>query len=177
MTRDIPPIKAGPLDLLPASVQHLDALLGAADTFEREFGVSVAPAYLDSPNVLAICREALVLDPSRLAWWCHLAILRRERRLVGFGGYKGVPTHGAVEIGYQIAPAFRGRGLATAFASGLVANAWREPTVRTIIAHTAPESSASTHILTKLGFTCVGDAEDARFPGGQAWLWELARTD
>ena len=45
----------------------------------------------------------------------HLMELRDRLiySLIGLGGFKGAPDHGQVEIGYEIAPGYRLRGLAT----------------------------------------------------------------
>jgi RimJ/RimL family protein N-acetyltransferase len=75
--------------------------------------------------------------------------------LVGNGGYKGPPDDGAVEIGYEIAPAFRGRGLATEAARALVAHALARPEVRLVRAHTLPEENPSTSVLRKIGMRFV----------------------
>ena len=125
-------IAAGPLDLLAATADQMAALMASPAGFTERYGLAVAAGFLEpaeAATILGVCREALLLDPARLLWWSRLAILRDERLLVGFGGYKGLPRDGLVEIGYQIAPAWRGRGLATAMARGLVTHAWRTPRV------------------------------------------------
>ena len=59
------------------------------------------------------------------------------RTLVGWGGFKGPPdADGAVEIGYAVAPAWEGRGVATAAVAELLREAWAAPGVRRVLAHT-----------------------------------------
>ena len=45
-------------------------------------------------------------------WGTRLFILEDPRTLVGWGGFKGPPADGVVEVGYAVAPDFRGRGIA-----------------------------------------------------------------
>jgi hypothetical protein len=44
--------------------------------------------------------------------------------------------------------------------------------VTTVLAHTLPEESASTAVLTKCGFVHTGDAHDP--DEGTVWRWERA---
>ncbi len=45
------------------------------------------------------------------------------RRLVGSGGFASPPVERTVEIGYEVAPEFRGHGFGTAAARALVERA------------------------------------------------------
>ena len=76
-----------------------------------------------------------------------------------------------VEIGYEIAPAYRGRGLATAAARALVAKAFGEGGAHTVIAHTAEQEGPSASLLARLEFRCLGQVFDAE--DGTLVRWEL----
>ncbi len=52
----------------------------------------------------------------------------------------------------------------------LVGMASQEPRVQRIRAHTLPEPSASTAVLTKAGFERIGTVEDPE--DGTVWRWE-----
>lgn len=65
-----------------------------------------------------------------------------------------------VEIGYAIAPGWEGRGLATAAVRGLVREAFDEPDVKTVLAHTLAEPGASGRVLEKAGFAHAGEVPD-----------------
>jgi [ribosomal protein S5]-alanine N-acetyltransferase len=94
------------------------------------------------------------------------------RRLVGPGGYVGPPVDATVEIGYEIAPAFRGRGLATAAAQALIDKAGEQ--VATVLAHTAAAENASTGVLRRLGFRLIREVPDDEL--GITWRWELTTS-
>ncbi len=104
-------------------------------------------------------------------WSTHLFVHRIDHAVVGIGGFTGPPEQGAVEIGYSVAPGYRGAGLATAAARRLVSAAEESGDVRLVVAHTLAAPGPSTAILRRLGFVHVGEAVD---PGeGPVWRWEL----
>lgn len=90
---------------------------------------------------------------------------------IGSGGYTGPPSDRTVEIGYEVAPAFRGRGLGAAAARALVERAFDGDEVDQVIARTLPGPNASTGVLESLGFRRVGE-RTTRTPessGGGPW--------
>ena len=54
-----------------------------------------------------------------MEWWAYLPVLKKTKTLLGSCGYKGDPKNGMVEIGYEVAEAYRGWGLATEMAKGI----------------------------------------------------------
>jgi [ribosomal protein S5]-alanine N-acetyltransferase len=69
-----------------------------------------------------------------------------------------------VEVGYRVAAAWWGRGIATEMASALVGVA-RDPLGLTeIVAFTLPYNLASRRVMEKVGFTYERDFEWARLP-------------
>ena len=106
--------------------------------------------------------------------WTHgFAIVERESGCaVGSCAFKGPPDDdGIVEIAYEIHEARRGRGYATEAAAALVKFA-REAGARRVIAHTLPETNASTSVLRACGFKHAGTVDDPE--DGTIWRWELA---
>lgn len=98
----------------------------------------------------------------------------RPRRLVGNGGFVARPdTNGEVEIGYEIAPAFRCRGLATAAARALLAHAFADGEVTAVVAHTLAEPGPSDAVLRKIGMSKVGESIDTEV--GVIWRWAIPR--
>ncbi len=91
--------------------------------------------------------------------------------IIGFGGYKGPPdADGMVEIAYGVVPAYEGRGYATEAAQALVTYAFGSGRVRAVRAHMLPEANASTNVLRKCGFACLGEVIDPE--DGLVWRWE-----
>ncbi|HSJ65279.1 MAG TPA: GNAT family N-acetyltransferase [Gemmatimonadaceae bacterium] len=107
-----------------------------------------------------------------LHWGGYFAVDHETREVVGSCAFKTAPSgDGAVEIAYFTYPGFEGRGYATQMARRLVELASRSATVRRVIAHTLPETNASTRVLEKVGMTCVGEVMDP--DDGRVWRWEL----
>ena len=122
-----------------------------------------------SPEWLARVKASSDADP-----WLHgFAIVHRESgKIVGSCGYKGPPGSDAVvEIAYGVAPAYQGLGYATEAAQALVSYAFQSGRVRLVCAHTLPHENASTRVLTKCRFSCVGEVIDPE--DGLVWRWEL----
>mgnify|MGYP005753542213 FL=1 len=126
-------------------------------------------------------KDALLYSLQKLAeseeeknWWTYFPIFKEENKLIGSGGYKGKPSKdGTVEIGYEIAPAYRNRGLATEMTQGLVTNAFKNEKVRSIIAHTLGHENPSTKVLHKNGFKRTKEFRDQY--DNLIWKWELDR--
>ncbi len=158
------------LAVIPASTAHLQALMRADATFEREFGMRVPAGLIGFEGMLEHAVAVLEggVEPR---WSTHLFVHRVERVVVGIGGFTGPPEQGAVEIGYSIAPEYRGAGFATAAAGRLVAAAERSGQVRLVVAHTLAAPGPSTAVLRRLGFVHVGEAVDPE--EGAVWRWEL----
>ena len=102
-------------------------------------------------------------DVRFLEWSPHAVVL--EGRMVGHAGYHGPPgvnaknNPDAVEIGYTIEPAFRGRGYATDAAGQLIRRA-RERGIHQVVASASPTNEPSLAVIRKLGFVHTGEAMD-----------------
>ena len=122
-----------------------------------------------SPEWLARARAATAADP-----WIHgFNVVQRESgATVGSCGFKGPPSvEGIVEIAYGVNPSYQGRGYATEVAQALADYAFRSGRVSLVCAHTLPHENASTRVLTKCEFECVGEVIDPE--DGLVWRWEL----
>lgn len=156
--------------LVPASIPLLTALNDDPDRFATLIG-SPAPAGWPEfgeavPFTLAHLREA---PESAHRWSMHFFLDDDTGRLVGSGGYVAPPADRTVEIGYEVAPEFRGRRFGTAAARALMAQAVAGGEVDHVVAHTLPGPNPSTGVLTSLGFAHVGEAEDPE--EGTVWQW------
>jgi len=155
--------------LFPVTLPIAEALVAGDDVFTARYGMPVAPGYLDAPEVLPAVRDALAAG-AEPEWGSHLIVHRETITVVGFGGYKGEPVDGEVEIGYSIAPDHRRRGHATAAVAQLVAGAAARGIER-VSAHTLAEENPSTRILTRAGFVMTEAVPDEEL--GTVWRWEL----
>jgi ribosomal-protein-alanine N-acetyltransferase len=85
--------------------------------------------------------------------------------LVGVGGYKGGPdAAGVVEIGYGIVPEARRRGFASEAVRGMLAQAFADARVNTVVAHTLSELTPSLGVLRVTGFVLDGPGNDPHEP-------------
>ncbi|GJD90551.1 MULTISPECIES: GNAT family N-acetyltransferase [Methylobacterium] len=96
---------------------------------------------------------------------------RADRALVGVVGAH-LRGEGAVEIGYWIGGAARGRGFGAEAVSGILGLLKGRFPHRTIVAECRPANTASWGLLTKLGFRDTGD--DGHRPGRRVMVWGQA---
>ena len=150
----------------------LEALAEGDEAFTERFGVAVAEGWVGFPEALAFAIDGVRAEPDN-AWGSHLFFDAADDALVGFGGYKGAPNNGEVEVGYAIAPARQGRGLATAVVAILVERA-RAAGVSVVSAHTLAEENVSVAVLRRSGFTRGAEIVDP--DEGVIWRWELPLT-
>ncbi|HZE71956.1 MAG TPA: GNAT family N-acetyltransferase [Pyrinomonadaceae bacterium] len=166
------------LRLVPCELIHFEAILENEKNLESLLDVTLADEWLGFPAAQEAMRpsyEFLKANPSALGWWTYLFVFKPEFKLIGLGGFKGRPTNeGVAEIGYALAPGYRGKGLATEAAAGLIDYAFVDPLVVEMRAHTLPERNASTRVLERVGMKYVGSLQDPT--DGEVWRWSLERA-
>jgi ribosomal-protein-alanine N-acetyltransferase len=132
---------------------------------------------LGRPDVAAlklladVCTDVLKMYPAegpQLPWVGYLA--GESGVFAGTCAFKTPPNEDGVEIAYFTFPGHEGRGVATRMAKRLVEIAEING-VSKVRAQTLPEKNASTHILEKLGFTCIGSVQHPE--DGEVWEWRL----
>jgi RimJ/RimL family protein N-acetyltransferase len=115
-------------------------------------------------------------DDRFLEWCPHAVVLRG--RMIGHAGYHGPPGRNAtqnpdaVEFGYTIEPAYRGRGYATDAANQLMRTA-EERGITQFVLSSSPDNEPSLAIIRKLGFVQTGEAIDDE--DGLELVFELVR--
>jgi RimJ/RimL family protein N-acetyltransferase len=148
--------------LIPASAHDVRALLSCTHTAEN----AVAP-----PEVIALLADLTAsIEPqfAPAAWRIVVAA-----RTVGLLSLTCTPRAGVLTLGYGIAPAHQGRGLAGAALAEFVQWARTEPRIHVLKAETAVDNLPSQAVLRRNGFRTVGrrvDAED-----GALLCWQLDR--
>ena len=84
-----------------------------------------------------------------------VAVLRDERRVIGWGGLNRDPKepHWGVEVAYFIHRCHWGVGLASELVQASLALAFRDLGLPEVIAFTRPANHASSRVLAKAGFS------------------------
>jgi len=163
------------LQLVPCELAHFEAIVNVPKRLEQLLDVSIADEWISFPEAMPYGYEYLKTNPDALGWWTYLFVHARDKMLIGWGGYKGkADESGTVEIGYDIAPSYRNRGLATEAAQGLVDYAFSHPHVKAVDAHTLAEVNSSTKVLEKIGMKNVGSLHDP--DDGEIWHWRLDKA-
>jgi RimJ/RimL family protein N-acetyltransferase len=151
----------------------MDAALAGDDALAATLDCEVVPGWASFVEALEPTRNGLVGAPDGAAWGPRLFLADDPRRVVGWGGFKGAPRDGMVELGYEIAESCRRRGHATAAVRAMVAEAFSSADVTMVIAHTLPERNPSNELLGRLGFTFD---REVRQGDEIAWRFVLLRS-
>jgi ribosomal-protein-alanine N-acetyltransferase len=110
------------LRLIPCDAETLKSAIAGNDQLAKRLGVTVADNWTEfGVESLQYALERLLEDPINFGWWTYFPVHKQDNKLIGSGGYKGSPTDaGTVEVGYEIAAAYRNKGLATELINGLI---------------------------------------------------------
>lgn len=151
----------------------LEAAIAGRPALRRALACEVPEGWNVFPEALHATRGAVAADPDSTRWGARLFVLEEPRTLIGWGGFKGPPRDGVVELGCEVASSWEGRGLATAAVRELLREAFAAPEVQTVLAHTLAEPGPSVRVLEKTGFVHEGEVPDDEV--GTAWRLRLDR--
>jgi len=166
---------SGSIDLLPATYETFTAAIAGDAELARLLGCAVAPQWTDFVGALPYLRKPYAEGAGALQWGSSFFMVNAPLTLVGIGGFKGAPSaEGFVEVGYSLAPAYRGRGLATSAVRELIVRAFAAPEVHAVDATTLAEGNPSTRVLERIGFVRIGTREEHEV--GPLWQWRLTRS-
>jgi RimJ/RimL family protein N-acetyltransferase len=156
--------------IVPATVETLEALRDNPEEFSRRIGSAIPEGWPEFPEAIAYTLDFLATAPEHdRVWTMHYFIEEASDALVGSGGYTAPPADRTVEIGYEIAPEHRGRGLGIASARALVESALESGEVDRVVAHTLASENPSTGVLRALGFELMEELDDP--DEGTIWEW------
>lgn len=157
--------------LIRPTVEHLDAAIESDEALAEALGHGVAAGWASFVEALPLAREGVAADPDG-PWGPRFFLVGEPPELVGWGGFKGAPQNGAIEIGYEIAEPRQRQGLATAAAKAMLDEAFADSAVTEVIAHTLPERNASNRVLEKVGFRFTEATYEGDTP---VWRYSLPR--
>jgi [ribosomal protein S5]-alanine N-acetyltransferase len=89
-------------------------------------------------------------------WAC---VLKASGQLIGFAGLKYLDDLKEVDVGYRLAPAHWGAGLATEATRALIRYGFEKLGLKQILGLVDPENLASVRVLQKAGLTADGMIE------------------
>ena len=156
--------------LVPATVRLLNALGDDPSQFAELIGSPVPDGWPEFPEAIGFTLEHLQnASEADRSWSLQFFLDDATGRLVGSGGFAAPPVERTVEIGYEVAPEFRGQRFGVAAARALVERAVASGEVYVVTAHTLPGPNPSTGVLVSLVFEHVDDQEDPEV--GVVWDW------
>ena len=162
-----------PLTLMPLTERDLHELIEAPAAFAKRRALTLE-AGACAP--VSIYERALANMQACPAWAGVLSTrlyLLDGERVVGSGGVKAPPlADGEVEIGYGVAPAWRGQGIAARAARVLTSEALAHGASQ-VSAFTTPENAASWRLLQSIGYRRDGETIDP--DDGLVWRWVHAK--
>jgi [ribosomal protein S5]-alanine N-acetyltransferase len=139
-----------------------DAIRAFGDGLPARVGGVLVTWPDDDRRVLRYRLEALHADPASAPYLLHVRLEGAD--VVARVGCHEAPRDGTVEIGYRVAPGWRGAGVGTGLVTEFLA--WLAGRgVRRVRAAVRPDNAPSRALLERLGFTEHGeqwDEEDGR---------------
>jgi RimJ/RimL family protein N-acetyltransferase len=156
--------------LVPATVSLLESLATDPAAFSEMIGSPIPEGWPEFPEAIPSTLDFLQhASESDRRWSMQFFVESSSGAVVGSGGFAAPPDDRTVEIGYEIAPGFRGRGLGAASARALVDRAVQSGQVDCVVANTLAGPNASTGVLLRIGFEHVGEYADPE--AGLIWRW------
>lgn len=161
------------ITLVRTTSAHLRAYTRSPQALAEMLGLSIPDGWPEFPEAIDFTLAQLDADPEPTKWSMYFFVDPDAAQLLGSGGYAFAPTERVTEIGYEVAPAHRRRGVATAAAALLVQQAFDSGEVDAVIAHTLAQENPSTGVLERLGFVKVAELPNPEV--GMTWEWRLDR--
>jgi len=162
------------LTLMPLTERDLRELIAAPEAFAQRHALTLEDGACAPAFIYERALRNMQLAPDWAALLSTRLYVLDGVRVVGSGGVKAPPLEdGEVEIGYGMAPAYQGRGLATQAARVLTDEALAQGASR-VSAFTAPDNTASCRLLQRIGYVRDGEMIDP--DDGLVWRWVHERA-
>lgn len=155
----VPIIRTARLELVSFTLTAMRATLDRdTATVAAELGAEVPADLADALGELFQLRIAqLEADPTGVPWLARAIVVTEAgtRRLAGSIGFHQPPVDGVVEIGYNVEPDFRRRGIATEAVRAMLDWAAGQD-IHSIRASVSPANAASQGVIAQFGFRQTG---------------------
>jgi RimJ/RimL family protein N-acetyltransferase len=173
MQKKISVIETERMQLICCDKEILEVVLKGDKAISKHLDLTVPVKWTEFGDRAFKYTYKKIIEGGHPQWWTYLPVYKGTRTLLGSCGFKGKPVKGVVEIGYEVAEGYRGCGLGTEMAMGLIQKAFANKQVKTVRAHTIPQENASCAILRKCGMKKVEELKDE--DDGLIWKWEIFR--
>src|SRR5215212_4915305 len=112
------------LKLIPCDTEILKSAIEGNEILAKKINVIVQDNWTEfGVAALQYSLDKLTKSEEEKNWWTYFPVHKQDNKLIGSCGYKGRPTtDGTVELGYEITPDYRNRGIATEMTKGLIKN-------------------------------------------------------
>jgi [ribosomal protein S5]-alanine N-acetyltransferase len=157
------------IKLLPVLRSHKTALAVSSEQLASILSLRIPAEWPHFPE--AFDPHADIVESE---WSGYFFVSEYHQSVVGNGGFFGPPIEGQVEIGYEIAPEFQNKGLATAAVRAMLSKAFENSSVQRVVAHTLAERNASNAVLVKAGLSFVSELANEEV--GRVWRWQVTRA-
>ncbi|TPW74626.1 GNAT family N-acetyltransferase [Schumannella soli] len=151
-------IVEGRVRLEPATLDQLDAYFRDPDQLAEALRSPLPEGWPSDVNAFLWVANALQRAPEAAARWMYWAIEAETGRLIGDGGLRSEKP-GVLDVSYELAEEFRGRGLGAPLVDALCRIGFEDPAITRIEAHTRVDDEASPSTLLRAGFERVGVIE------------------
>ena len=146
------------MELIAGTPQMLRAEMQSHQALATALGATIPDAWPPGEHAGAgsFFVEQIELHPHFFGWLAWYGVVLQARTLVGSVGFKGIPEHGRVELGYSVLEAHQNMGYASEMVRALVDWAHAQGQVDTVVANAVATNGASIRVLTRNGFAQVG---------------------
>jgi [ribosomal protein S5]-alanine N-acetyltransferase len=119
--------------------------------------------YTGDPGLTSLdeARESMLARPladyAKYGYGRLAVVFKATSEVIGFSGLKLVPDQNEVDFGYRFVPEYWGQGLATESGRTVIPYGFEQLGLTKLIGLVDPANTRSHRVLTKLGFTSIGE--------------------
>jgi [ribosomal protein S5]-alanine N-acetyltransferase len=152
------------LHLIPLTANQLNLWLNRIELLEAELNCSYQAEPLTGFFAEIVKSQLEITENHKTNYLYHtfwFLVRKSDRVVVGAADFKNVPDNeGQVEIGYGLGENFQHCGYMTEAIKSMCEWAFDQPNIRSVIAETEPDNSASHKVLERCGFNIYSKADN-----------------